>query len=369
MRIGIPKEVKDQEFRVGMTPGLCQEFVREGHEVLVESDAGTRIGFTDELYEASGCRIVPTAKEVWQSELIIKVKEPQNQEFPLMHEGQTIFGFFHLSPDPEQTRQLLEQNVIAIAYETVTDDFGHLPLLVPMSEIAGRISVQAGAHALHMVNGGKGVLLGGVPGVSPAKVVIIGGGIVGTEAARMAMGLGADVTVLDRNLRRIRQLDELYGPRLKTLYSNPVSIEEAVIGADLVIGAVLIPGQLAPRLITKKMIETMQPGSVLVDVAIDQGGCAETSRPTTHSNPTYIVDDVVHYCVANMPGACSCTATQALTNATYRHALAIANLGPEEAMKKDPHLRAGLNIHKGRVTHPSVAADLGYDYVPVEEVL
>lgn len=364
MIIGIPKEIKDHEYRVGATPEMVKMLVRAGHEVMVQTQAGTPIGFTDQMYTQAGAEIVSSAKEIYQAEMIIKVKEPQASEFPLLQEGQILFCFLHLAPDPEQTKALLERKVVGIAYETVTDKFDRLPLLTPMSEIAGKISIQVGATALQMASGGRGVLLGGVPGVLPGKVVVLGGGIVGTQAARMALGLGADVTIIDVNLNRLRELDALYGPSLKTLYSTPVAVEEAVSQADLVVGAVLVPGKLAPRLVTRAMLKKMQPKSVIVDVAIDQGGCCETSKPTTHSNPTYVVDGVVHYCVTNMPGACARTATQALTNATLPYALKIANRGYKAAVQEDPGLMLGLNVCLGHVTNASVAQDLGLDYCP-----
>ena len=361
MIIGIPKEIKNHEYRVGATPPMAQQLALAGHEVRVETNAGTAVGFSDEMYERCGCKIVSSAADVYNADLVIKVKEPQPSEFPLMHEGLTIFGYFHLAPDPEQTRALVEQKVIAIAYETVTDHRGGLPLLLPMSQIAGRVAIQAGATALQLNNGGIGLLLGGVPGVSPAKVVVIGGGVVGTESARMAMGLGADVTILDRSLPRLNQLDESFSPRLKTLYSTPASLEAAVLEADLTIGAVLIPGKSAPKLVSADLVRRMKKGSVFVDVAIDQGGCSETSRPTTHSDPTYLVDGVVHYCVTNMPGACARTATMALTNATTEYALKLANKGIQKALQEDQGLRHGLNVYHGMVTNPEVAHDLGYE--------
>ncbi len=369
MDIGIPKEIKDQEYRVGATPDMVRALAAAGHKVTVQSMAGDRIGFTDALYKEAGAKIVPTASEVYQAEMIIKVKEPQAAEFPLLKEGQILFCYLHLAPDPEQTKNILERKIIGIAYETVTDKKNRLPLLIPMSEIAGRISIQAGATALQLSNGGKGVLLGGVTGVLPAKVTVIGGGIVGTEAARMAMGLGADVVILDRNLNRLRELDALFGPRLKTAFSSSAAVEEHVIEADLVVGSVLIPGKKAPKLVTSEMVKKMSPGSVIVDVAIDQGGCTETSRPTSHTHPTYVVDGVVHYCVTNMPGAVARTSTQALTNATMPYALRIANKGYKAAAKEDPGLMLGLNVVLGHVTNAPVAIDLGYDYVPPESLL
>lgn len=369
MRIGVPKEIKNHEYRVGVTPGMAKALIDCGHSVCVQTNAAPMLGMTDEHYKAVGCTIARSIGEAYDADMVIKVKEPQAEEFPLMHEGQIIFGFFHLAPDPKQTAALVEQKVVAIAYETVTDRFGRLPLLIPMSEIAGRMSIQAGASSLEMANGGRGVLMGGVPGVAPAKVVVIGGGIVGTEAARMAMGLGADVTVFDTNLARLRELDELFGPRLKTQFSNPGNLEEHICQADLTVGAVLIPGKTAPKLISRELVGRMMPGSVLVDVAVDQGGCAETSRPTTHSDPIYVVDDVVHYCVSNMPGAYARTATLALTHATERYALMLANMGADRALAELAGLRAGLNLYHGLVTNEHVAADLGYEYHRAEEVL
>lgn len=369
MKIGIPKEIKVHEYRVGATPAMVRVFVENGHTVLVETQAGAKIRFSDEDYEEAGATIVSTPAEVYQCQMIIKVKEPQESEFPLMHKGQIIFGYFHLAPDPVQTKHLIDSNVIAIAYETVVDSRGRLPLLIPMSEIAGRISIQVGATALQMNQGGKGLLLGGVPGVAPANVVVIGGGVVGTEAARMAMGTGAHVTVFDKDVSRLRELDALFGPLLRTLYSTPTAIEEALRTADLVIGAVLIPGKVAPKLVTRQMVKQMSSGSVIVDVAIDQGGCVETARPTTHAHPTYVVDGVVHYCVTNMPGACARTATLALTQATMDYALAIATKGYVKALLENSGLREGLNVCLGHVTNEHVAHDLNYPYISTEKIL
>jgi alanine dehydrogenase len=369
MIIGIPKEIKNHEYRVGATPAMVRALVEAKHTVLVQKKAGLEIGFTDEMYASAGAKIAASAKEVYKAEMIIKVKEPQDSEFPLLRRGQILFCYLHLAPDPIQTKHLVESGVVAIAYETVTDKQGRLPLLLPMSEIAGRLAIQVGATTLQLNYGGKGLLLGGVPGVSPANVVVIGGGVSGTEAARMAMGLGADVTVIDKDLNRLRALDVLFGPHLKTLYSTSATIEEAVIRADLVIGAVLIPGKTAPKLITRKMVAKMSPGSVICDLAIDQGGCSETSKPTTHEDPTYLVNDVVHYCVTNVPGACGRTATQALTNATMDYALKIANKGYKRALLEDPGLCQGLNVYHGTITNESVAADLNYPYVPAEKAL
>ncbi|MCB1180905.1 MAG: alanine dehydrogenase [Chlamydiia bacterium] len=369
MIIGIPKEIKNHEYRVGATPGLVSLLVSAGHEVLVQMGAGLKIGFTDEMYQHAGAELVSSAADVYTAEMIVKVKEPQRSEFPLLREGQVLFCFLHLAPDPEQLKHLIERKVAGIAFETITDEAGRLPLLTPMSEVAGRVAIQAGATALQMVHGGKGLLLGGVPGVAPAKVVVIGGGIVGTQVARMAIGFGADVTILERRLARLRELDDLYGPQLKTLYSTPIAIEEAVLSADLVVGAVLIPGKKAPKLVTEEMVKKMSPGSVIVDVAIDQGGCVETSRPTTHSDPMYIKHDVVHYCVANMPGACAKTSTNALNNAIAPYVLHIAEKGWQGALNDDPHLRAGLNVCLGYVTNMHVAHDCNYEYHEPEEFL
>lgn len=363
MLIGIPKEIKDHEYRMGANPSMVKALVDSGHKVLVQENAGERIGFKNEMFIQAGAHIVKTAKEVYDAEMVIKVKEPQESEFDYLKEGQLLFCYLHLAPEPKLTKALIDKKVIAIAYETVLDNRGRLPLLIPMSEIAGRISIQVGATLLQMAQGGKGVLLGGVPGVAPGKVVVIGGGIVGTQAARMALGLGADVTLLDNNQSRLRELDDLFGPRLKTVYSSPMTVEKAVKEADLLIGAVLVPGKLAPRIVTKAMISQMEPGSVVVDVAIDQGGCIETAKVTTHSAPTYVVDGVTHYCVANMPGACAKTATLALTYATTSYALKLANLGYKKALAQDPGFAFGLNVAQGHVTNEAVANDLGYPYV------
>lgn len=369
MLIGIPKEIKNHEYRVGATPGMVRCLVEAGHHVLVQRDAGSQIGYSDEMFSNAGAKIVNSATDIYSAEMVIKVKEPQESEYPLLREGLILFCYLHLAPDPVQTQALLEKKVVGIAYETVTDNYGKLPLLVPMSEIAGRISIQVGATSLQMNHDGLGILLGGVPGVFPGRVTIIGGGVVGTEAARMALGLGASVTIIDRDLNRLRALDALYGPNLKTLYSIPSNIEDMITRSELVIGSVLIPGKKAPKLITRAMIKKMMPGSVFVDVAIDQGGCSETSRPTTHAHPTYIVDGVVHYCVTNMPGACARTSTQALTNATMDYALKIANKGYKNALLEYPGLRDGLNVCLGHVTNEHVACDLDYSYVPAEKLL
>ncbi len=362
MKIGVPKEIKDHEFRVGVTPAGAKALVAAGHELWVQSGVGQMIGFMDEHYRSVGATIVATAAEVYSCPMVVKVKEPQASEFAMLHEGQLLFTYLHLAPDPEQTRHLLERKVVAIAYETVTDASGQLPLLIPMSEVAGRIAIQAGAAGLQMINGGRGVLLGGVPGVARGKVVIIGGGVVGTEAAKMALGLGADVTVLDRSLQRLRQLDDLFGPALKTRYSESYALEELLPQADLLIGAVLIPGHAAPKLVSRALVKKMQQGAVIVDVAIDQGGCIETSRPTSHSAPMYIDEGVVHYCVTNMPGACARTATLALTNATLPYAMQLAAEG-ERALVNNSGLRSGLNLYRGQVTNRAVAENLGYPYV------
>lgn len=368
MKIGIPKEIKNHEYRVGATPAMVRLLSESGHQVFVQNNAGTAIGYTDEMYSSAGAKMVSSAIEVYAADMVIKVKEPLEAEYSLLREGLILFCYLHLAPDPVQTAELVKKKVIAIAYETVTDALGRLPLLVPMSEIAGRLSIQVGAVLLQLNNQGRGVLLGGVPGVPPGRVLVLGGGIAGTEAARMAMGLGADVTVLDKDLNRLRHLDALFGPHIKTLYSSSAAIEEAITRTDLVIGSVLIPGKTAPKLIKRSMLKKMPHGSVIVDVAIDQGGCTETSKPTTHTDPTYIVDDVIHYCVTNMPGACARTSTQALTHATVEYALLIANKGWKKALGENPGLRNGLNVCFGHVTNESVAHDLGYEFVPPETV-
>ena len=370
MRIGTPKEIKVHEYRVGLTPAGVRELVALGHEVLIESGAGQGIGIDDEAYRKLGARIAANAEAVFaEAELIVKVKEPQPRECALLREGQALFTYLHLAPDPQQARALIESGCIAIAYETVTDIHGGLPLLAPMSEVAGRMAIQAGAHTLEKAQGGIGVLLGGVPGVAPAEVVILGGGVVGYNAARIAVGMGASVTVLDRSLARLKQLDEIFDGRLRTLYSTRDAIEQMTMRADLVVGAVLIPGAAAPRLVTREHLRNMKRGAVIVDVAIDQGGCFETSRPTTHDAPTYVEEGVVHYCVANMPGAVARTSTFALTNATLPFVIALAEKGFDRALKEDAHLREGLNVHRGRVTHAAVAGALGLEHVEAREVL
>jgi len=370
MRIGVPKEIKNHEYRVGLTPASVRELVHHGHAVQVQAGAGAGIGAADDDYRAAGADIAAAAAEVFaQAEMIVKVKEPQAAERAWLRPGQVLFTYLHLAPDPEQCRDLLASGAVCIAYETVTDRSGGLPLLAPMSEVAGRMSVQVGAHYLEKAQGGAGILLGGVPGVAPAKVVVIGGGVSGTNAVRMAMGMEANVTVIDRSVDRLRQLDEMFGSKVYTCYSTLDAIEEHVVGADLVIGAVLVPGAAAPKLVSRKMIKQMRPGSVLVDIAIDQGGCFETSKATTHADPVYVVDGVIHYCVANMPGGLSRTSTFALNNATLPFALAIADKGAKKALADDPHLMNGLNVHEGKITYKAVADDLKKKYVPAAEAL
>ena len=362
MRIGCPKEIKNQEYRVGMTPAAAREAVAAGHEVLIETGAGAGSGFPDADYTAAGARIVDTAAEVFATaDMVVKVKEPQAAERAQLREGQILFTYLHLAPDPDQTRDLLASGVTAIAYETVTDGRGGLPLLAPMSEVAGKLAPQVGAWALQKANGGRGVLLGGVPGVGPARVVVIGGGVVGTQAARIAAGMGADVSITDVSLPRLRQIDDLFGPTIRTRYGSRGATEELVAEADMVIGAVLIPGAAAPKLVSRAQLAAMKPGAVLVDVAIDQGGCFETSRATTHDDPIYEVDGIVHYCVANMPGAVARTSTIALGNATMPFMMALANKGWRQACEDDPNLLAGLNTHAGKLTYAAVGAALGID--------
>lgn len=370
MKIGCPKEIKPQEFRVGLTPQAAREAVAHGHQVMVEAGAGTGAGFADADYVAAGASIVPTADEVFASaEMIVKVKEPQPVERARLRKGQVLFTYLHLAPDPAQTRDLLASGVTAIAYETVTDRTGGLPLLAPMSEVAGRLAPQMGAWALQKANGGRGVLLGGVPGVRPANVMIIGGGVVGTAAARVAVGMGANVTVLDRSIPRMSYLDDIFQGRLTTQYSSAAALAELLPEADMVIGAVLIPGAAAPKLVSRAQLSTMKPGSVIVDVAIDQGGCFETSKATTHADPIYTVDGVIHYCVANMPGAVARTSTMALGNATMPFMLALAGKGWRRACAEDPHLLAGLNVHDGRLTYAAVGEALGLPSISPSEAL
>lgn len=365
MKIGVPKEIKNHEYRVGLVPASVRELALRGHEVFVQSTAGAGIGVLDEEYEAAGAAILPDAASVFATaEMIVKVKEPQAAERAMLRSHHTLFTYLHLAPDAPQTADLVKSGATCIAYETVTDSQGGLPLLAPMSEVAGRLSIQAGAWCLEKAHGGSGVLLGGVPGVDPAKVVIIGGGMVGLNAAKMAVGMGARVIVLDRSARVLRFLDAIFSSSIETVHSTADSIERHIIDADLVIGGVLVPGAAAPKLVMREHLAMMKPGSVLVDVAIDQGGCFETSHATTHAEPTYVVDGIVHYCVANMPGAVPRTSTFALNNATLPFALAIADKGARQAMVDNPHLLAGLNVCRGMVTHPDVARDLGYDYVP-----
>ena len=370
MLIGVPKEIKNNEFRVGLTPPSVHELVARGHRVIVQTGAGAGIGLTDEQYTAAGATLVPSAQEIFaQAEMVVKVKEPQPQECAMLRPGQILYTYLHLAPDPEQTAALVKSGAVCIAYETITGAGGGLPLLAPMSEVAGRMSIQAGASHLEKSKGGAGILLGGVPGVAAGHIVIIGAGVVGTNALQMAVGIGARVTVLDKNVDRLRQLDLVYGNRISTLYSNAHAIEEAVLSADLVIGGVLVPGAAAPKLVTRDMVSKMKKGAVVVDVAIDQGGCFETSHPTTHADPTFVVDGVVHYCVANMPGAVARTSTFALNNATIAHAVALANKGWRQALRDDVHLKNGLNVCEGKVTYAAVAKDLGYDYVPADTLL
>ena len=364
MRIGVPREIKVHEYRVGLVPAGVRELTGAGHEVLIETGAGAGIGIPDADYQAVGAKIVAAAADVFAgADLVVKVKEPQPAECAMLRRGQVLFTYLHLAPDPEQARALMKSGATAIAYETVTRH-GTLPLLTPMSEVAGRMSVHVGAGCLQKANGGRGVLLGGVPGVLPAKVVILGGGVAGTHAAQMAVGLHADVTVVDRSLERLRELSDQFGASLRTAYSTTAAIERLVKEADLVIGAVLITGAAAPKLLTRAMLSSMQPGSVLVDIAIDQGGCFETSRPTTHAEPTFVVEGIVHYCVANMPGAVARTSTFALTNATLPYVRQLADLGWQEALREDAGFAAGLNVHAGAITHPAVAHALGVPLAP-----
>ncbi len=370
MIVGLPKEIKDNEYRVGLTPAGARALTDAGHRVIVEKSAGEGSGFEDSLYEKAGATIIPSADDVWGgAEMVVKVKEPIEPEYPRMKEGLLLFTYLHLAPDPKQTQALLEHKVTGIAYETITDKRGTLPLLTPMSEVAGRMAVQVGAQYLEKMNGGRGVLLGGVPGVPAARVVIIGGGVVGTNAAKMAVGMGAQVTIVDRNLDRLRELDDIFLSKISTLASSAYAIHGAISEADLIIGAVLIPGAAAPMLVTREMLKDVPNGAVIVDVAVDQGGCIETTRPTTHSNPTYYVEDVLHYCVANMPGAVPRTSTFALTNATLPYALRLANRGFLDAIASDPGLKEGVNTYAGKLTYKAVADDQGLEYTSLDEIL
>jgi len=370
MRIGVPKEVKNNEYRVGLVPGSVRELVAHGHQVFIERNAGTGIGFDDQAFEQAGALMLDTHAEIFSTaEMIIKVKEPQPDECRMMREDQVLFTYLHLAPDPEQAKLLQQSGCVAIAYETVTNAKGGLPLLSPMSEVAGRMAIQAGATSLEISHGGSGVLLGGVPGVAPAKVVVLGGGVVGTNSVRVAMGMGAHVVVIDRAIDRLYQLDLQFGSRISTIYSTTDAIEKYVSEADLVIGAVLVPGGSAPRLITRDMLKNMRTGSVMVDVSIDQGGCFETSKPTTHQNPTYVVEGVVHYCVTNMPGAVPRTSTFALNNATLPFVLALAKYGYREALRRDPHLMNGLNVCRGQFTHEAVANALQQEYISAASII
>ncbi|MFM2128493.1 MAG: Alanine dehydrogenase [Pseudomonadota bacterium] len=370
MKIGVPREIKIHEYRVGMVPDSVAELARAGHEVLVQTGAGAGIGASDADYEKAGARIAPDAAAVFAAaELIVKVKEPQKAEIAMLRPGQTIFTYLHLAPDPEQTRGLLASGATAIAYETVTDAAGGLPLLAPMSEVAGRMTTQVGAHYLEKAQGGEGILLGGVAGVAPGKVCVLGAGSVGREAARMAIGLGAEVTVLNRGVGKLAELDLVFGNRLRTVQSNAATVERFVADADLVVGAVLVPGGAAPRIVSRELVARMRKGSVIVDVAIDQGGCIATSRPTTHADPVFVAEGVTHYCVTNMPGAVPRTSAFALNNATLPFVRVLAGKGVKAALAADAHLRAGLNVMAGKLTCKAVADDLGLPYTPPEDVL
>ena len=370
MLIGVPKEIKVHEYRVSVPPAGVRELVKNGHQVMVQQDAAEAIGMYNEDYERAGAELVETPEEIFErANMVVKVKEPQPQECAMLRDGQVLFTYLHLAPDPAQTNALMQSGCIAIAYETVTDAQGGLPLLAPMSEVAGRMSIQAGAHCLEKEQGGRGVLLGGVPGVAPANVAIIGGGVVGSHAARMAVGMGAQVTILDRSIPRLRQLDEIFGASAHTIYSTTEELEQSVYNADLVIGAVLVAGAAAPKLVRRDMLPNMRRNAVVVDVAIDQGGCFETSKPTTHADPTYKVDNVIHYCVANMLGAVARTSTLALSNATLPFVIALANQGYRQALLDDPHLANGLNVHRGDITYEAVARDLGHRFVDTHNAL
>jgi alanine dehydrogenase len=368
--VGLPKEIKDNEYRVGLTPAGVRALTDAGHKVIVERDAGAGSGFENELYERAGAQIIDSADDVWHdAEMIVKVKEPIAPEYPRMKEGLLLFTYLHLAPDPKQTQALLERKVTGVAYETITDRKGTLPLLTPMSEVAGRMAVQVGAHYLEKMQGGRGILLGGVPGVPAARVVIIGGGVVGTNAAKIAVGMGAHVTIIDNNLDRLRELDDIFLTKISTLASSAYMIHDAVSQADLIIGAVLVPGAAAPKLVTRSMLKDVPNGAVIVDVAVDQGGCIETTHPTTHSNPTYYVEGVLHYCVANMPGAVPRTSTFALTNATLPYVLQLANRGFLAAIARDPGLKAGVNTYAGKLTYEAVATAQNLEYTAIDNML
>jgi alanine dehydrogenase len=368
--VGLPKEIKDNEYRVGLTPAGVRALKDAGHEILVETDAGAGSGFDNSLYERAGATIIDSADDVWtNAEMIVKVKEPIAPEYPRMRDGQLLFTYLHLAPDRELTRQLIERRVTGIAYETITDRHGQLPLLTPMSEVAGRMAIQVGAHYLEKMSGGRGILLGGVPGVPAARVVIIGGGVVGTNAAKIAVGMGAHVTIIDNNLERLRELDDIFLSKISTLASSAYMIQDAISQADLIVGAVLVKGAAAPKLVTRGMLKEVPNGAVIVDVAVDQGGCIETTHPTTHSNPTYYVEGVLHYCVANMPGAVPRTSTFALTNATLPYAVKLANKGFLHAIADDPGLKEGVNTFAGECTYEAVATDQGIPYVPLDDLI
>ncbi len=364
MLIGVPKEIKNHEYRIGLTPAGAAELVRQGHEVMVEMNGGAGVGFSDDDYRQAGADIADSAEQIFaRADLIVKVKEPQAQECKMLREGQTLFTYLHLAPDAQQTQLLVESGATCIAYETITDEAGGLPLLAPMSEVAGRMAAQEAAHCLEKAQQGSGVLMGGVPGVPGASVLVVGGGVVGLNAARVALGMGADVTIADRSIKRLQEIDELFNGQIKTMYSTTEAISKKLPTTDAVIGAVLVPGAAAPRLITRDMLKLMRKGSVLVDVAIDQGGCFETSKPTTHEEPIYVVDGIVHYCVANMPGGVARTSTLALTNATLPFVLELAGKGAHQALLADKHFLAGLNVHRGLVTNAAVAEALDYEFV------
>lgn len=370
MIVGLPKEIKDNEYRVGLTPAGVRALTDAEHQVIVEKSAGEGSGFEDALYQRAGARLIDSADEVWaKGEMIVKVKEPIAPEYPRMREGQLLFTYLHLAPDRELTKQLIERKVTGIAYETITDRRGTLPLLTPMSEVAGRMAIQVGAHYLEKMSGGRGILLGGVPGVPAARVVIIGGGVVGTNAAKIAVGMGAHVTIIDNNLDRLRELDDIFLSKISTLASSAYMTHDAISQADLIVGAVLVPGAAAPKLVTKSMLKDVPNGAVIVDVAVDQGGCIETTHPTTHSNPTYYVEGVLHYCVANMPGAVPRTSTFALTNTTLPYALKLANKGFLQAITKDPGLKEGVNTYAGHCTYEAVAAAQGIPYTPLDQLI